>query len=139
MLTAAHVCVQDPVHAEPEQVDSEETSIQGVGRRACPLQLALERIVATPGGTVIACWQIVDGTDVTDIRAWLKQVLPNASRQQVVTNPNILHTTLARLVAAPRVDGQGEGADAAAATLQAAVDAMTEELCGLRTTIDKLW
>ena len=103
------------------------------------MQLALERIVATPGGTVIACWQIVDGTDVTDIRRWLQQVLPNASKQQVVTNNNILHTTLARLVAPPRVDGQDGGVGAAAATLQAAVDSMTEELCGLRTTIDKLW
>jgi hypothetical protein len=91
---------------------------------------------------------------VTDIRKWLREALPRASTKQVVNDRSILHTTLARLVALPNADqataGQqqqqegtgtaGAGSAAAAAvTLQAAVDRMTAELCGLSIVIDKLW
>jgi Flp pilus assembly secretin CpaC len=85
--------------------------------------------------------QIANGTDVSQLRAWLREALPQASRRQVVTDQAILHTTLARIVAPPTAAaGGGEGAALEAGrVLQAAVDKMTAELCGLRTTIDKLW
>jgi hypothetical protein len=138
----------------------EEYQIKDVGERACPLHLTLERVAATPGGTVVACWQarvldgcnwpcrptllgrggcrklagrwtamaallpvvrplmrmapqllvrshmrrplqIANGTDVSQLRAWLREALPQASRRQVVTDQAILHTTLARIVAPP--------------------------------------
>ncbi|KAL4855922.1 hypothetical protein ACK3TF_003683 [Chlorella vulgaris] len=144
----------DPVFANPQEVNLEEYQIQDVGHKTCPLHLVLERIVATPSGTVLACWQIAQGTDVTDIRKWLREALPRASTKQVVNDRSILHTTLARLVALPNADQatagqqqQQEGTDmagaasaaAAAVTLQAAVDRMTAELCGLSIVIDKLW
>ena len=50
--------VQDPVRAAPRDVDMEEYLIKDVGHKACPLHLTLERIVATPSGTVLACWQV---------------------------------------------------------------------------------
>ncbi|EFN53062.1 hypothetical protein CHLNCDRAFT_54034 [Chlorella variabilis] len=140
----------DPVRAAPRDVDMEEYLIKDVGHKACPLHLTLERIVATPSGTVLACWQIMNGTDVLDIRNWLEEILPHHSKQQVVQDRTILHTTLARLVAPPKLDGlaaaatdggQGGGGAAAdaARVLQAAADRMTTDLCGLRTVIDKMW
>ena len=92
----------------------------------------------------------MNGTDVLDIRNWLEEILPHHSKQQVVQDRTILHTTLARLVAPPKLDGlaaaatdggQGGGGAAAdaARVLQAAADRMTTDLCGLRTVIDKMW
>ena len=212
--------------ASVSQVDAEERAIRHVGARCCPLRVVLERVVATPSGVVVACWQVrvrastrgrggwrggtqgvaglaaastptapphlplvhptpdrqvVGGTDVFELRRRLSEALPHASRQQIVKDRAILHITLARIVAAPRVDGDasgdGSGGDAddsgrrgarlvgrraqpgerrgdgggasdeeqraaaeeAAVLLQAAVDGMTAELCGLQATMDELW
>ncbi|PSC73568.1 Translation initiation factor IF-3 [Micractinium conductrix] len=171
----------DPMPASVSQVDAEERAIRHVGARCCPLRVVLERVVATPSGVVVACWQVVGGTDVFELRRRLSEALPHASRQQIVKDRAILHITLARIVAAPRVDGDasgdGSGGDAddsgrrgarlvgrraqpgerrgdgggasdeeqraaaeeAAVLLQAAVDGMTAELCGLQATMDELW
>lgn len=120
--------------ATPAEVDAEEAAIRGVGASACPLRVVLERVVATPSGTVLACWQVAGGTDVIDLRHRLAAALPGASRQQVVSDLSILHTTLARVVAHPASAGAG-----GAAALQAAVDSMTQELCGLQSTMGELW
>jgi hypothetical protein len=53
--------LQDPVFANPQEVNLEEYQIQDVGHKTCPLHLVLERIVATPSGTVLACWQVRAG------------------------------------------------------------------------------
>lgn len=79
---------------------------------------------------------------------------------QVVSDEAILHTTLARIVTPPRLDGSGSGseatqqqgqqtaaaetaaaaaADEAAVLLKAAVDQMTQELCGLQAELPELW
>jgi hypothetical protein len=50
--------MQDPVRATPRDVDMEELYIKDVGHKSCPLHLALERVVVTPSGTVLACWQV---------------------------------------------------------------------------------
>jgi hypothetical protein len=63
----------------------------------------------------------------------------------MVTDEAILHTTLARVVAHPLVEGEeGQQAEegsaaAAAAALQRAVHAMTQELCGVEATLETLW
>ena len=44
--------------ATPAQVDAEEAAIRAVGAAACPLHVVLERVVVTPGGAVLACWQV---------------------------------------------------------------------------------
>lgn len=135
----------DPVPAGAGEVAAEAAAIAEVGRRACPLHVVLERVVATAGGTVLACWQVVKGTDPFDLRQQLAAALPKASRQQIVQDRSILHTTLSRLVTVPRL-GSGHGGEAAegsgsegAAVLQRAVDEMTRELCGLRAVMDQLW
>lgn len=47
--------------ASAADVDGEEAAIRAVGVQACPLRVVLERVVATPAGTVVACWQVRDG------------------------------------------------------------------------------
>lgn len=133
------------------------------------LQVVLERILATPQGTVLACWQVAGGTDVSVLRQQLAAALPGASKRQVVQDHSIMHTTLARVVAPLRVDtggdsdsgtadseqqqqqGQQDGdaagaagraaaqAEEAAVLLQSAVDRMTSELCGLQAVMEELW
>lgn len=70
--------------ATPADVDAEEAAIRSVGTGACPLHAVLERVVATPSGVVLACWQVAKGTDVFDLRRQLAAALPGASKRQVV-------------------------------------------------------
>ena len=122
--------------ATAAEVDLEAAAVAQVGAGACPLHVVLECVVATSGGTVLACWQVVEGTDPVQLRAALRQALPAASARQVVQDQSILHTTLARLVKPPDA---GEGDAAGAAALQSAVDAMTQQLCGTEAVLDVLW
>jgi hypothetical protein len=149
--------VQDPVAASAAEVDAEAAAIGAVGRGICPLHVVLERAVATAGGTVMACWQLTGGTDVAELRKRLAAALPHASGRQVVQDRAILHTTLARIVSSPRIHAEGSEGDGtggqgqqgqqqreaaaqeAAVLLQAAVDQMTRQLCGLEATMDQLW
>ena len=115
----------------------------------------------------MGCWQLAGGTDVAELRRRLAAALPFASGRQVVQDRAILHTTLARIVTLPLVDaaaaggtedgggggdgGQGQqqqqgqqqrqeaAAEEAAVLVQAAVDQMTRQLCGLEATMDQLW
>ena len=150
--------------ASAAEVDAEAAAIGAVGWGICPLHIVLERVVATAGGTVMACWQLTGGTDVAELRRRLAAALPQASSRQVVQDMAILHTTLARIVSPPTVDAegsdgegnkkqmgqQGQGqqqqqqqreaaAEEAAVLLQAAVDQMTRQLCGLEATMGQLW
>ncbi|KAL4422361.1 hypothetical protein ABPG75_008558 [Micractinium tetrahymenae] len=165
----------EPVPASGADVDSEELAIREVGTQSCPLHVVLERVVATPAGAVVACWQVVKGTDVYELRRRLAASLPRASRHQIVQDRSILHTTLARIVAPPHAEpgadaggtaaqrqrqralkqrerqragrrqepagkgGEEAASDEAAVLLQAAVDRMTQELCGLEAVMDRLW
>ena len=141
--------------ASATEVDAEAAAIGAVGRGICPLHVVLERVVATAGGTVMACWQLAGGTEVAELRRRLAASLPHASGRQVVQDSAILHTTLARIVSPPRVEAEGAdgaqgqqqgqqeqreaAAEEAAVLLQAAVDQMTRQLCGLEATMDQLW
>ena len=77
---------------------------------------------------------------------------------QVVQDNAILHTTLARIVALPSLEGggaaqaqgrqqrqaqrgggDGAAAEEAAVLLQAAVEQMTQELCGLQAQLSEAW
>lgn len=63
-------------------------------------------------------------------------LLPPSLTTQTVREQDILHTTLARLVAPPGTAPDGTGP---AARLHAAAEAMTRDLCGLQLTLDRLW
>mmetsp|Transcript_29348 Transcript_29348/g.82770 ORF Transcript_29348/g.82770 Transcript_29348/m.82770 type:complete len:351 (-) Transcript_29348:436-1488(-) len=125
---------QYPVVAEPQEVEVELLSIRRVAEALCPLEVVLARVVSSSTGVVMATWQVLGGSDPVDVRQALASALPRAPppAQQTVREPSILHTTLARLVEPPASSN-------AARSLLDATAAMTNLLCGLRTTLDALW
>ena len=36
--------------------------------RLCPPQAVLERVVLTPSGNLLACWQVAEGADPAELR-----------------------------------------------------------------------
>ena len=74
---------QSPIPATLERVEDEKERIASVARQSCPLRVVLERVVATPGGTVLACWQLANGTDPARLRRELRAALPEAPAKQV--------------------------------------------------------
>lgn len=69
--------------ASQREVLLEAEAITSVAARSCPLHAVLERIVATPSGTVLACWQVARGTDPAQLRHAMRSALPGAPAQQV--------------------------------------------------------
>lgn len=167
---------QHPVPAATAEVDAEAGAALRALRPLCPVFAVLDRVVATPGGAVLACWQVVPGsTEPRHVREALRAALAKAPAQQArtkrgrvggycksydmgnrvgqeaspciyfvknnqlplqtVSNLDILHTTLARLVTVPGPEASLAGAE----RLAAAAAAMTRELCGLETRFDRLW
>ncbi|KAK9845374.1 hypothetical protein WJX81_004792 [Elliptochloris bilobata] len=92
-----------PVKASGTQVALEVAAVQAAAGRLCPPQVVLERVVLTPSGNLLACWQVTDGTDPAALRDAMRQALPRAPppEQQTVIEPAILYTTLARIVLSP--------------------------------------
>ena len=85
-------------------------------------------------------------------------MLKHAPPQQAVSEPTILHTTLARLLKPPEAAGGFSGSrtansakgvqleigvqrvdDQPAAALAAVMEAMTQQLCGLQASMHELW
>jgi len=117
---------QHPVPATQQEVETEVAGVAAAAASMCGLQVALERVVVSSAGVVMAAWQVMAGPEPASIRAALLAALPNAPPpgQQTVREPDILHTTLARLLAVPggggnswetRIEGPGEVAAAEAA------------------------
>lgn len=131
--------------ASAGEVEAEAAAIALAAAAACPVRAVLERVVVTPGGTVLACWQVAAGAEPSALRRALAAALPRASRVQVVNDRSILHTTLARIVRAPQARAApggrrgAAGGDGAGAALRAAAAAITRELCGLQVVMDQLW
>jgi hypothetical protein len=94
-----------------------------------------------PAGVVVATWQVLaSGGEPAVLRQALGAALPNAPPKegQMVTQPAILHTTVARLLAPLKSPG-GAVVEADGRQLEQAAGRMTTELCGLRTKFDALW
>jgi len=127
----------NPVAATAEEVAAEVAAVRAAARTACPLQVALERVVVTSGGTIMAAWQVVAGTEPEELRHDLAVALPRAppADQQAVKQPAVVYTTLARLLVPP---GGALPAGAAAAAV-AAAESMTVALCATTTTLQQLW
>jgi hypothetical protein len=49
---------QDPQPATAAEVAAELQAIEAVARDSCALTVVLERVVVTPGGVLMACWQV---------------------------------------------------------------------------------
>ncbi len=89
----------------------------------------------------MATWQVLPGGgEPAVLRQALAAALPGAPPKegQMVREPAILHTTVARLLAPLKSPG-GQALEPDAAQLAGAAARLTAELCGLRTRFDTLW
>ncbi len=70
------------------------------------------------------------------LRQALAEALPDAppKEAQMVREPAMLHTTLARLLRAPALDGSGQAAVTDAQAVMQAVQQLSDALCGLEAT-----
>ncbi|EIE20274.1 hypothetical protein COCSUDRAFT_67560 [Coccomyxa subellipsoidea C-169] len=144
-----------PVEASSAEVETEVKAVERSAVHLCPIEVVLERVIATPTGNILACWQILGGSDPAAVRRhgspclpscqWaLRGALPRAppAEQQTVHDPAILHTTLARLLRLPRASAGRvlrSGAPDGAELLRSAVARISADLCGLRATLPTLW
>ena len=60
--------MQHPVLSSQDEVLAEVAAVQLAGNQLCPLRIALERVVATSTGNILACWQVTTGSDPATIR-----------------------------------------------------------------------
>ncbi|BDA45523.1 hypothetical protein COCOBI_07-3100 [Coccomyxa sp. Obi] len=136
---------QFPVEASSAEVATELKAVERSAVHLCPIEVVLERVIATPTGNVLACWQILGGSEPEAVRRALRGALPRAppAEHQTVQDAAILHTTLARLLRLPTAPAAGRvlrsGAPDGAALLRSAVARISAELCGLRATLPTLW
>jgi len=126
---------KDPQPASAEEVDDEAASVAAVARAACEMEVVLERIVFTPGGVLIACWQVASGTDPAQLRRTLRARLPRSPQVQMLSEEVILHSTLARILKLL----PGKDPAASVATLTHTAEELSHTLCGLRLTLSQLW
>jgi hypothetical protein len=128
----------NPVKATNTEVEEEATVVANMASRTCPIQAILDRIILTSSGVVVACWQVLpEGSEPSDIRQELSKVLPNSpgTAGQTVTEPAMLHVTIARLLQPPEELGTVVDEEAAVK----AVFNLSEMLCGLKAEFDTLW
>jgi hypothetical protein len=128
----------NPVKATSTEVEEEATAVANMASRTCPIQAILDRIILTPSGVVVACWQVLpSGSEPSDIRQELTKVLPNSPGKsgQTVQEPAMLHVTIARLLQPPEELGATVDEEAAVT----AVSNLSEMLCGLKAEFDTLW
>ncbi|CAI5989626.1 unnamed protein product [Closterium sp. NIES-65] len=89
-----------PVPATAKQLVDEVRAVKGMSKRLCPMRVSLDRVTLTATGVLLACWQVVEGTDPAELRDAFKEALPRAPKQQLY-NQVMLHTSLARIIAPP--------------------------------------
>ena len=117
--------VQRPVEASEAQQMVEIVAVQQAAAGLCPLQLALERVVISPAGVVMACWQLLKGTEPVDLRHALQvpsqpeptaaQSLPYASQALLYRAPGKPCCTREASTAVPTLTGAAVDAGSAAA------------------------
>lgn len=118
----------------------EERRIRSITTKFCPINAVLERVTVTSGGVVLAGWQVARDTwnsksgEPSEFRAALRDALPKSPTKQLVSDVNIIHTTLARLTRPPK----GRRGDVGRLAKDLAF-ALTDELCGLEITLDRAW
>jgi len=121
--------------ANADEFASEVESIKKVTRKSCPMNVVLERVAVTSSGVVVALWNAEKSSrgEPSELRRRLRESLPRAPKQQLVSDAHILHTTLARLVRLPPAtkDDRKLAEDLS--------QSLTDELCGLELTLDRAW
>nr|CAN83053.1 hypothetical protein VITISV_000958 [Vitis vinifera] len=72
-----------PVPATEVEIEGEATAVEAVAKALCPLKIVLDRVLLTPTGVLLGCWQVASGTDPVTIRAKLRTALPRAPKNQL--------------------------------------------------------
>ena len=71
--------VQHPVEASSAEVAAEVAAVRRAATPLCVLEVALDRVIASPTGNVLACWQVLGGSEPADVRrhapAWAPPLL----------------------------------------------------------------
>lgn len=125
----------DPQPAKQEEVLEELEQASTVVHPMCPIQVSLERVVVTPGGVLMALWQVGAGAEPADLRQVLRETLPRSPSKQIVADKVILHTTVARVLRlGPNMDG-----DTAKRELLNVAQTLSEQLCGIEATLPMVW
>ncbi len=75
----AHCALQFPVEASSAEVATEVKAVERSAVHLCPIEVVLERVIATPTGNVLACWQILGGSDPTAVRRYVFPSSPSIS------------------------------------------------------------
>ncbi|XP_073396537.1 uncharacterized protein [Physcomitrium patens] len=74
---------QNPVPATLEEINSEAAAVRQVAEKSLILEIELERVVLTPSGVLVGCWQVSKGTDPAVIREELRNALPRSPAKQL--------------------------------------------------------
>lgn len=130
----------DPVAVTEKQLRDELRATKGVAQRLCPLRVSLDRILLTSTGVLMACWQVLEGTDPAELRDELKDALPHAPKKQMYDRV-MLHTSLARILAPPIwPDGTlATNAESAMPIFRSIVSELNQRLCRKQSVVNELW
>ncbi|XP_078441489.1 uncharacterized protein LOC144711372 isoform X2 [Wolffia australiana] len=90
-----------PVRSSGAEIEAEAEAVAGVAKELCPLKIVLDRVVLTSTGVLLGCWQVISGSDPSEIREKLQSALPRAPKKQLY-DPVLLHTSFARLLGRPK-------------------------------------
>jgi hypothetical protein len=71
--------LQYPVQADEEEQAAEAAAVMHTAAALCPMRIALERVVISPSGVVMACWQVLKGTEPVKLRASMQVRIPVVS------------------------------------------------------------
>ncbi|KAH6784484.1 transmembrane protein [Perilla frutescens var. hirtella] len=67
-----------PVPTTEKEIEAEAHAVEAASKSICPMHIVLDRIILTPTGVLLGCWQVVSGADPVTIRAKLKDALSRA-------------------------------------------------------------
>ena len=128
---------ENPVSVGQEGITKEIDAVSSLLKDAhskqeatCSMHVFLERILVTQSGHIVACWQLMDGSEVevAQFRKALKRIFPQA--RQTIAHDGIIHMTLARIVVFPKQKKD---------LLMNKLDEMNKEMCGLRVSFSQVW
>ncbi|KAH6781572.1 transmembrane protein, partial [Perilla frutescens var. frutescens] len=72
-----------PVPATETEIEAEAHAVEAASKSIYPIHIVLDRIILTPTGVLLGCWQVVSGADPVTIRAKLKDALSRAPQKQL--------------------------------------------------------
>lgn len=122
---------ENPIIVSQEGIAKEIDAVSSLVKDAgCSIDVFLERILVTQSGHIVACWQLMDGSEVevAQFRKALKRIFPQA--RQTIVHDGIIHMTLARIVVFPKQKKD---------LLMKKLDEMNRELCGLQVSFSQVW